>query len=45
MKVGDVVWVWDYANDKARLEKDMTPEEIKASERAKWESIAKEITP
>jgi hypothetical protein len=45
MKVGDVVWVWDYANDKPRLEKDMTPEEIKASERAKWESIAKDITP
>jgi len=45
MKVGDVVWVWDYANGKPRLEKDMTPEEVKASERAKWESIAKEITP
>ena len=45
MKVGDAVWVWDYANDKPRLKKDMTLEEIKASERAKWESIAKEITP
>ena len=45
IKVFGIVWVWDYANDKPRLKKDMTPEEIKASERAKWESIAKEITP
>ena len=27
-----VVWVWDYANDKARLKSEMTKEEIMASE-------------
>lgn len=31
-----VVWVWDYANDKARLKSEMTKEEIMASERAKY---------
>jgi len=31
-----VKWVWDYANDKARLASEMTKEEIKASEKAKW---------
>jgi len=31
-----VVWVWDYANDKPRLKSEMTKEEIKAIERAKY---------
>lgn len=36
-----VRWLWDYANDKARLESEMTKEEIAASERTKWESVKK----
>lgn len=31
-----VIWVYDYANDKPRLKSEMTKEEIKASERAKY---------
>ena len=31
-----VLWLWDYANDKARLKSEMTKEEIMASEKAKW---------
>lgn len=31
-----VVWLWDYANDKPRMEHEMTEEEIKASEKARW---------
>ncbi len=34
-----VVWLWDYANDKARLKTEMTKEEITASEKAKWSDI------
>lgn len=30
-----VTWLWDYANDKPRLETEMTKEEIEASEKAK----------
>ena len=31
-----VTWLYDYANDKPRLKTEMTKEEIKASEKAKW---------
>jgi len=31
-----VTHVWDYANNKARIKSEMTKEEIKASEKAKW---------
>ena len=31
-----VLWLWDYANDKARLKSEMTKDEIMASEKAKW---------
>jgi hypothetical protein len=31
-----VIWVWDYANDKARIKSEMTKEEISASEKAKY---------
>lgn len=37
----EVIWVWDYANDKARLETEMTAEEKKASEKAKWMALKK----
>ena len=33
------VWLWDYANDKARLKSEMTQDEIMASEKAKWMNI------
>lgn len=34
-----VVWIYDYVNDKPRLESEMTKEEITASEKKKWLSI------
>ena len=42
-ETGSVTWVYDYAADKAVHEKDMPEgsERWKASERAKWEGIAK----
>jgi hypothetical protein len=39
----NVVWMWDYVNDKARLKSEMTKEELNASEKAKWEGIKKTI--
>ena len=33
-------WFWDYANDKPKLKAEMTEEDIKASEKAKWMMIA-----
>jgi hypothetical protein len=41
MKVHNVYWVWDYKNNKPRLEKEMTKEEISESEKAKWEEVRK----
>lgn len=35
----EVEWIYDYVNDKPRLKTEMTPEEINASEKAKWESL------
>ena len=39
MKVGDVVWLYDYANDKPVREEEMPKgsDRWKDSERAKWE--------
>jgi hypothetical protein len=34
-----VTWVWDYVNDKPRIKKEMSKEEIMASEKAKWMNI------
>ncbi len=34
-----VKWIYDYANDKPRLESEMTKEEKLASEKAKWTAI------
>ena len=31
-----VMWVWDYKNDKPRIESEMTKEEIAESEKAKY---------
>lgn len=39
----NVVWLWDYANDKARLESEMSREEIMASEKAKWMEIKNQL--
>lgn len=38
-----VTWLWDYANDKPRLETEMTKEEIEASEKAKWMNIKEQL--
>lgn len=43
MQVNNVMWVWDYAQDKARLESEMTKEETKASEIAKWSAVKDQI--
>jgi len=37
------VWVWDYANDKARPKSEMSKEELAASEKAKWEWVKQGI--
>ena len=33
------VWLWDYVNDKARLQSEMTEEEIMASDKVKYQHI------
>jgi len=38
-----VKWLWDYVRDEPRLESEMTKEEIKASEMAKWMNIKSKI--
>lgn len=38
-----VTWLWDYVNNKPRLKSEMTQDEIKASEKAKWMNIKKTI--
>lgn len=40
----EIVWVWDYANDKPRLKTEMTEEEMTASEKAKWETLKTQLT-
>ena len=34
-----VVWVWDYAKDEPRLKSEMTKEEMKESEKAKYKMM------
>lgn len=38
-----VTHVWDYAKDEARLKHEMTKEEFKASEKAKWGKIKNQL--
>lgn len=38
-----VTWLWDYANDKARLKTQMTEDEIMASEKAKWMGVKSQL--
>ena len=40
-KGNSISYVWDYANDKARIKGEMTKEEIVASEKAKWMQLRK----
>ena len=35
----EVIWLWDYKNEKPRLKSEMTKEEIEESEKAKWNKI------
>ncbi|MES2733582.1 MAG: hypothetical protein V4714_17690 [Bacteroidota bacterium] len=35
-----VTWLWDYVNEKPRLETEMTKEEIAASEKEKWKRFS-----
>lgn len=37
MKVGNVLWVWDYSTDKPRKKSEMTKQELAASEKAKYQ--------
>lgn len=39
----EVVWLWDYKNEKPRLASEMTKEEIAESEKAKWEKIQSQL--
>ena len=43
MQIGDVMWVWDYHRDIALKEKEMTKEQWKASEKAKWSLIKEQL--
>ncbi|MBX3253963.1 MAG: hypothetical protein KF862_07455 [Chitinophagaceae bacterium] len=38
-----VMWVWDYANDKPRIESEMTKEEWAASEKAKYKLLKSQL--
>ncbi len=39
----EVLWVYDYVNDKPRHKSEMTNDEIMASEKVKWEGIKSNI--
>lgn len=41
--VNGVTWLYDYAQDKPRLKSEMTKDEIKASEKAKWMQIKNDL--
>ena len=45
MKVGDVMWFWDYVADEPVTESEMPEgsERWKASEKAKWLAVKKQI--
>jgi hypothetical protein len=38
-----VIWLWDYVNNKPRLKIEMTNEEIRASEKAKWMAVKSQL--
>lgn len=38
-----VVWLWDYANDKARLKTEMTKDEIMASDKTKYTALKSQL--
>lgn len=38
-----VTWLYDYANDKPRLQSEMTQEEISESEKARWKLIKQSL--
>jgi hypothetical protein len=38
-------WVWDYARDIPVLESEMTKEQLRESERIKWESVREAVAP
>lgn len=39
IKINGVLWLWDYVNDEPRKADEMTPEEKKASEKARMQEI------
>lgn len=39
----EVIWLYDYKNDKPRLQSEMTNIEIAESEKAKWMAIKDEF--
>lgn len=43
MQINNVMWVWDYARDIPVKEKEMTKEQWKASEKAKWQQIKEQL--
>lgn len=36
-------WIYDYVNDKPRLQSEMSKEEIMASEKEKWTNFLKDL--
>lgn len=43
LKINNIMYVWDYVDDKAIPESEMTKERFAESEKIKWQSIKKEI--
>ena len=43
MRIGNVMWVWDYARDIPVKEKEMTKEQCKESEKVKWQQIKEQL--
>ena len=35
----EVIWLWDYKNEKPRLESEMSKDEIEESEKARWKKF------
>lgn len=35
----EVIWLWDYKNEKCRIKSEMTKEEITESEKSKWKKL------
>jgi hypothetical protein len=42
IKVGSIIYVWDYVEDRAIPKREMTKERFAESEKIRWETLKKE---